>query len=274
MNIKRLLLFLGCVLFPLGLWASSPWSYSGVLDGFYGHGFDSPPSSKLYPFVYSYPDNKSVGLNYAQVEVKYRSTETNGWFGNLGLHTGRYVEENYSAEPNWLRSIYSASIGKNLTSKWGVEAGVFTSHIGMESAIGKDNWTLSRSLVADNSPYFESGIKTTCVPNEKWSFTLLGLNGWQVISDPNRSKGGGTQVQWKPNASVLLNSSTYIGNEQPSGVQSKMRYFHDFFAVFKLSEKCSLAPVLDLGIQENGRGGWDSWGGGALFVFLSFAVAK
>ncbi len=33
------------------------------------------------------------------------------------------------------------------------------SHIGFESAVGSDCWNLTRSILAENSPYFESGIK-------------------------------------------------------------------------------------------------------------------
>ncbi len=236
------------------------WTYSGYTEGFYGYS-SSSGSSKLYPFIYSYPDTNGLRLNHAQMELNYNSED---WFGHAGIHTGRYVEENYAAEPAFLRSIYTASIGKRFSSLLSLEAGVFTSHIGLESAIGKDNWTLSRSVMADNSPYFESGVKLNVVPNDTVSVSFLVLNGWQNISDTNDNKAFGTQIQWKPNPSFLLNSSTFIGNEQPAGSPSKQRYFHDLYAVIALSDSWSLAPVLDMGIQENGSGGWDSWGGVAV----------
>jgi hypothetical protein len=33
------------------------------------------------------------------------------------------------------------------------------SHIGFESVISADCWTLTRSLLAENSPYYETGMR-------------------------------------------------------------------------------------------------------------------
>ncbi|WP_133272779.1 outer membrane beta-barrel protein [Hymenobacter radiodurans] len=42
-----------------------------------------------------------------------------------------------------------------------MDTGIFTSHLGFELALSKDNWTLSRSLMAKNSPYYEAGVRIT-----------------------------------------------------------------------------------------------------------------
>lgn len=56
------------------------------------------------------------------------------------------------------------------------------SHIGFESAIGKDCWNLTRSILADNSPYYETGIKLGYTSkNEKLYLAGMYLNGWQRI---------------------------------------------------------------------------------------------
>jgi len=36
-----------------------------------------------------------------------------------------------------------------------IDAGIFGSHIGIESAVGKDSWNSTRNISADNSPYYE-----------------------------------------------------------------------------------------------------------------------
>lgn len=259
MKVKWLLVLV--VVLPVSVLSAADWSYFGYSEAFYSAHSNLPSVSKSYPFGYAYPDNQSMQINHAQFEFKYRSDD---WFGTIGFHSGRYVDENYSLESGFLRSIFSASLGKALSSTITVEGGVFGSHIGFESAIGPNEWCLSRSILADNSPYFESGLKVTYTPDDRLSVTALVLNGWQVISDPNSNKGLGTQIQWRPSDNLLLNSSTFIGNEQPSASSEKMRYFHDFFAVLTLSDQLRLATLLDTGIQENGTGGWDSWTGGAL----------
>jgi len=265
MKTNQIAILIGCLCVPIGLFASA-FTFSGYAEGFFNYSLNSDASSKIYPFIYHYPDNRMMNLNHAEFELHTRSDD---WFGNIGLHTGRYVDENYGSEPSMLRPLYSASIGKNLSPEWTLEAGIFPSHIGFESAIGKEGWTLSRSLVADNSPYFESGLKTTFTPNEQWSFAALVLNGWQVISDPNSSKSFGTQIQWKPTPEILLNSSTYVGNDQPNSMPGKTRYFHNFFGVFKLSSQWSVATLCDVGVQENGTKDWNTWIGGGVITQYS-----
>ena len=97
-----------------------------------------------------------------------------------------------------------------LNNLW-IDAGIFASHIGYESTLNYENWTLTHSIIAHNSPFYESGVKVTYT-TEEWLFSFLVLNGWQVIKEnDNNNKGIGTQIQFKPTESVLLNSSTYFG---------------------------------------------------------------
>jgi hypothetical protein len=77
----------------------------------------------------------------------------------------------------------------------------FASHIGFESAIGKDCWNLTRSILADNSPYYESGAKLSYTSkNEKWFISGLILNGWQRIQrvEGNNLPAFGHQLTFKP----------------------------------------------------------------------------
>jgi hypothetical protein len=39
---------------------------------------------------------------------------------------------------------------------------------------------LTRSILADNSPYYEAGLKKKLLKNEKWYLAMY-LNGWQRI---------------------------------------------------------------------------------------------
>ncbi len=91
------------------------------------------------------------------------------------------------------------------------------SHIGLESAIGKDNWTLTRSLLAENSPYFESGVKLSYTTNNnKLTVSALALNGWQRITrlEGNSLMSWGSQIFYKPTENLTLNYSTFIGAKQ------------------------------------------------------------
>ena len=75
--------------------------------------------------------------------------------------TGNYARYNLSGEPDWAKYIYEANVGFRLSKKqniW-IDAGIMPSHIGFESAISADCWTLTRNILAENSPYYESGVK-------------------------------------------------------------------------------------------------------------------
>ncbi|KAF5272975.1 hypothetical protein FQR65_LT17253 [Abscondita terminalis] len=105
---------------------------------------------------------------------------------------------------------------------------IMPSHIGWESAIGKDNYTLTRSLAAENSPYFETGVRLSyTTDNGKWYLSGLVLNGWQRIAKPegNQSISFGHQVTYKPSEKITLNSSSFIGNDK-SREEKRMRLCH------------------------------------------------
>ena len=133
--------------------------------------------------------------------------QANNVRANLSLMTGTYANANLAAEPGVLKNIFEANVGIKLSKKanlW-LDAGVFSSHIGFESAIGQQCWTLTRSIVAENSPYYESGAKIGYTTNDGKLFVSgLLLNGWQHIERPdsNTSLSGGLQITWQPSAAV------------------------------------------------------------------------
>jgi hypothetical protein len=173
---------------------------------------------------------------------------------SLALATGTYMNANYVAEPGILKNIYEANAGIRLSRKknlW-LDAGIMPSHIGFESAVSKDCWTLTRSLLADNSPYYEAGAKLSYTSdNGKWLLNVLALNGWQRIkrADGNSLVSWGTQVQFKPSDNVLLNYSTFIGTDKPDSTRLS-RLFHNLYGVFTISGKWGITAGFDIGTEE------------------------
>lgn len=281
--------------FPLGLWAASAalaqnttpgtvdstaaatsaaapaataLTVYGFADGYYG--YDLTGQSPQRPgFLYSHHRANEFALNNAVVGLRYQDETVRG---ALGLHTGTYVEANYANEPQVLRHVYEAYAGFRPFAKTWLDLGVFGSHIGFESAISKDNWTLTRSIMAENSPYYEAGARLTYEAAPALTLTALALNGWQNLRDNNRAKALGWQIQWKPTAKLLVNSSAFYGNEQPQDSARRRRYFHDFYLTYTATDRLSLAGVFDVGKQENERrnGKADTWHTAAAFVRYKF----
>ncbi len=77
------------------------------------------------------------------------------------LQAGTYANDNYQAEPGVLRNVFEAWAGLALNrgnTLW-IDAGVLPSHLGFESAVSMDNWTLTRSLSTESSPYYLAGVR-------------------------------------------------------------------------------------------------------------------
>ncbi|GAA3959411.1 porin [Hymenobacter antarcticus] len=248
--------------------AASPWTFYGYVDAYYGYDFNRANSPQRPAFLYSHNRQNEFTVNHGLVGARYQDERVRA---SLALQAGTYVEANYAAETPVMRPVYEAYAGFRPTRRSWLDLGIFTSHLGFESAISKDNWTLTRSLMAENSPYFESGARFTYEASPKLTLTGLVLNGWQNIRENNRGKAVGTQVQWKPAAKWVLNSSTFVGNEQPQDSARRRRYFHDFYASYAATSRLSLAVVFDIGQQQAPGRAADTWHTGAAFVRYAFA---
>lgn len=209
------------------------------------------PTGKARPaFFYNYTKANSAGINLALAKVHY----TSGPFRtNLGLMAGDYPKANLAKEEKWAQYIYEASAGYKLSNEYNawIDAGVLTSHIGFESAIGKDNWAATRSIVADNSPYYETGIRVSARPNERWYLAMLTLTGWQTISVPTNQLGShwGMQIMFSPSSIWTFNSSSYIGKVYAE--KNLTRIYSNFYTTCSVNDRAAITLGWDIGLQEN-----------------------
>lgn len=238
------------------------WNLTGYLEVYYSYDVNRPVNNTKPAFLYSHHRNNEVNINLGFIKAGYN----NEWMrANFALAAGTYINANYAAEPGVLKNLYEANIGVKLSSKHNIwlDAGILPSHIGWEGATGKDYPTLSRSIAAENSPYFETGVKVGYISkNEKWYISALVLNGWQRIQrvDGNTTPAFGTQITYKPSSAILLNSSSFIGNDKPDSLR-QMRYFHDLYGTFQLSGAWSLTAGFDIGFEQKSKGAsaMNSW---------------
>ena len=129
---------------------------SGYADIYYQYDFNKPVDKLRPPFLYNFKRHNEINTNLILLKASYDGKK---FRANLGVMTGNYAKYNLAAEPEFFRYIYEANIGYKFSEKVSVDAGILPSHIGCESAIAKDNWNLSRSILAESSPYYETGIK-------------------------------------------------------------------------------------------------------------------
>ncbi|MBC7384497.1 MAG: porin [Bacteroidia bacterium] len=226
-------------------------TFSGYVELYYSYDLGNPVNHERPSFFYSFNRHNEANLNIGFVKANYSLDNVRGNFALMG---GTYAQYNLAGEQGLLRNIFEANAGFKISKNnnlW-VDAGIMPSHIGFESSIGKDCWNLTRSLLADNTPYFEAGVKLGyTTKNDKLYLAVMYLNGWQRIQrvPANQTPAFGTQLTYKPTSTITLNWSTYAGNEQPDSLKL-MRYYNNFYGQFQITEKFGVTAGFDIGIQQ------------------------
>lgn len=220
---------------------------SGYMESYYSYDFSRPGSHEKPSFLYNFKRHNEFSFNLALIQLAYKSGKTRA---NIGAMAGTYSQYNLANEPVWAQFVYEASVGVQLMEKLWLDVGIMPSHIGFESALGMDCWQLSRSLMAENSPYFLTGARLTYAINDKLETTFWVTNGWQNVQ---RTRGHqlpslGLGIQYKPTEDLFLNYGNYLGNESPHPI-NMYRFFNNFY-VQKYSDLINVTFGADFGIEQ------------------------
>ncbi len=223
--------------------------FSGYAEVYYAYDFAQPGSGERPSFLYNHKRHNEVNANLLLLRAELKRESVRGAVGLMG---GTYAQYNLAGEPDMLRSVYEAQVGVRLSAKgdvW-VDAGIFPSHIGFESVIGMDCPNLTRSLVAENSPYYEAGAKISAKPWKRLEVAGLLLNGWQRIQREagNQRPAFGTQVRYDDGEGIVLNWSTFVGSMGPDSTGA-WRVYNNFYAQNEGENYGSVLGV-DMGFQE------------------------
>lgn len=238
--------------FPEGL------TFSGYLEAYYSYDFNRPDDHNRPSFLYNFSRHNEFSFNIALIKVAYSSDQLRA---NLALMGGTYAQFNLEDEPSWARLINGASIGVKLHPRLWLDVGIMPSHIGFESWYGMDGWHLTRSLLAENSPYFLTGARFSYELSPKTDLTLWLTNGWQNVQRQERKQGlgFGLGVNHRPIEGMQINYSNYFGNEGPDPVRL-FRFFNNFYLQYE-PHKWGVTIGGDFGIQEAYFGSPHQWYG-------------
>jgi hypothetical protein len=221
---------------------------SGFADVFYGYDINKP-HQRRHNFLVSHNRSNQFGLNLGFIKTKVEQD----WYElNFALQAGTYVDDNYRNESGLTRLMHEANIKVRLGSqqKFSIQAGIMPSHIGFESAVSMDCPTLTRSLVAENSPYYMGGAQLLYHPSEFTEFALVLMNGWQIIeSSRNNSLALGTRMSIGNPERIKFNWSTFAGDV--GFLRNPIRrYYSNHYAQMKLGQSLELMLGFDVGFQE------------------------
>jgi hypothetical protein len=279
--VKRFYLLFSLTFSPLLCFAAEqetkPFSVSfgGFIDTFYAFDFDTPASpARNYgnplQLVTTPGRQNEFNINMAYLDAKLTSDRVRG---RLALQAGTSVEAVYLTEilndttpdgstATLLRHLQEAYVGYRIADGLWVDAGVYLSYIGFESIISKDNWTYSRSFMADFSPYYFAGVKLTYDISSKVSLQFHVTNGWQDVIETNSNKAVGTAFAYTPSDAFSFQWNTFYGEE----TGTLWRVFNDFVAKVSISQWLQIAATADIGVQRPSS----VWYG--LAVFLRYRV--
>jgi hypothetical protein len=248
---------------------SNSLSFSGFVEAYYSYDFNKPPDNNRPSFFYSHNRYNEFNINLAYVKGSYNAGRTRA---NIAVGVGTYMNANYAAEPGGLKNIYEADAGVKISKNknlW-IDVGILPSHMGFETAHSPECWILTRSIIADNSPYFEGGAKITyTTDNNKWLLSALALNGWQRIQrvPGNSLMSWGTQLQYKPSDQLTLNYSGFFGTDKPDSSR-QWRFFHNAYGIFQFNDKVGMILDFDIGEEQKTKGSSDynTWWGTAVIL--------
>ncbi|MFZ4543950.1 MAG: outer membrane beta-barrel protein [Saprospiraceae bacterium] len=235
--------------------------YSGYLEFFYANDFYPSLDRTRQAFLVTHNRRDLVGLNLATVSA---ALSKNKWRGKFTAQAGTFPTDNYVTKADKaLRFVQEASIGYAIDpgQKIWIDAGVMPSHLGYETAYGIDNWSASRSLASELSPYFISGAKIS-YQLRKMTLTGLIFNSWDQIYTYKKGQlpSIGTQIMYQRNKNTLINWSTTLGSASHDAFND-MRAFSNFFVSWQSNPKEQFIASVDIGVQKTAtyRGAYRSW---------------
>ena len=235
--------------------------WGGFIDTFYTYDLNHLKTSNRNPSGYTFTSqaarHNEFNLNLGYLEVTAQTSRTRGRFA---LQSGTSVPIGYSSlkgrESTALNSIQEAFVGYQLSPQIWVDAGIFFSHIGFESWISKNNWTYTRSIVSDQVPYFQTGIKLSYDTQSSWAFQFMLLNGWSNVLNYNQNKAIGMHIDYRLSPQVTLTYNNFYGLV----LHQKPRLYQEAYATLQITDEWSMIVSAELGLQKTSDTHWAKWG--------------
>lgn len=191
---------------------SQVFGLKGYLDAY--SAIDNASSSSSFemgdyrPFSIVNGHKNQLGINIAQLSA---SVDADSYYG---LMTFQYGDISTQAWGGTAPVIQEAYAGVKFNKKFTMDAGFFTTHIGGELLLPKDNYLSSHSLSTYMEPFYHSGIRFGYQATEELKLGLHILNGLWVFQDNNENKTFGWLAIYNTDK-FTIGYTGAIGNEQP-----------------------------------------------------------
>ncbi len=190
------------------------------------------------------PRNNQFGLNMVMISLSYKSKIVRS---TITLHYGDIAASTWPVKYNLIQE---ANVGVEVVKNLWFDAGVFRTHIGVESSQPRENITSSMSLANVFEPYYLSGAKLTYLIGSKLSVQLNAFNSFASIVETNKNKLFGASVVYAPSKYATITYNFITGDDTPDYLVLKhQRYYHNLFLTYQ-KNKISLGAEVNYGIQK------------------------
>jgi hypothetical protein len=246
-NLAYSILFLICIGVANALPIDETVKFSTSMHGevYVQHSFRKE-MDKMPEYVVSHVDLNAPALNLLLGTIAF---DAQSWKGELSLMTGTYSRDNLRGENGVLKHINSMWLSYAPSKTIDILSGIYSSHIGLESPIGKDCVQPTRSIVADNSPYYQSGIRIRH-QSKSTTYSLHLLNGWQRSTIDTLGVLPAIGYEYSANTEQMnYRISGFIGKTSHDA-SIGMRYYQHFGGTYQLHENFDCSASIDIGMQK------------------------
>lgn len=184
-------------------------------------------------------------LNMAQLSV---SKNADWYRGRFTLSYGTTPLQSWPMEYLPIQEAYAGI--KAYNNLW-VDAGIFLTHIGVESLLPKNNHLSLLSLTTMYKPFYQSGVKVSYKPVDQFEAQLHVLNGLGIIEDNNNDKSLGWLLSYSPNASFNITDSGSIGNEEKAGDPAAFLAYNNLNLSYQPIDPLNLRASMDIAMKSN-----------------------
>ncbi len=219
------------------------------VDFYYSYDLNEPFNHQRPEFLYQYNKHNQLGINMAVADFSYVKDKMSA---NIGFNFGDFPAANMAHERELLNALYEANINYRFTEDLELTVGMFSSHMGFESALSFNNLLTSHSLASEWTPYYLAGAKLGYKPFKKWYFSFTVANGNQNIteSEANMNKAIGGQVTFTPNDKWTINYSNLYSNDAPDSTPVFV-FYNNLYATYSPNEKLDFVAGFDYAIADN-----------------------
>ncbi len=238
---------------------------SVMIDANYTHSFNNPNDNTVVGST-ALARNNEMQIGSANIGGEFNYEGARGkimmQFGTRSTIVARNDYSVYRGQyqlDNAYRYLAEAYAGYHFNKWYGinVDAGIFTSYIGLNSYYQQENWEYQASFTSDNTPWFFNGVRLQVFPTKKIKVEAWLINGWQSYGMFNKMPGFGGNITWCPNEAVKVLTNDYYGKDA-AGLSNRFRFHSDnsllvrYFNQPKAAgiSRMALSTTVDVGFEK------------------------